>query len=190
MLVLSLGLVIFLGAHSVRIVGPGWREAVMARRGKRAWLLSYAAVSLLGLVLIVWGYGLARLDPVSLYTPPAGLRHLALLLLLPVFPLLIAAYVPGYIRAKLGHPMLIATILWGAAHLMANGTLADMLLFGGIALWATVDWVSVLRRTVGATALQTPEVKNDAIAVAGGLAVYAAFVAGLHAWLFGVSPIA
>ena len=189
MLVLVLGLVLFLGAHSVRIVAPGWREAVMERRGKRGWLLPYTAISLVGLVLIVWGYGMARLDPVLLYTPAAGLRHVALLLLLPVFPLLIAAYVAGHMKAKLGHPMLIATILWGTAHLMANGRLSDVLLFGGVALWAAIDWASVLGRAGGPSALQAPALKNDAIAVAGGLVIYAAFVGGLHVWLFGVSPL-
>lgn len=188
MLVLILGLVLFLGAHSIRIVVPGWREATMARYGKRGWLLPYAAVSLIGLVLIIWGYGLARIDPVLLYTPPAGLRHLALLLLLPVFPLLIAAYAPGHIKAKFGHPMLIATILWGSAHLMANGTLADVFLFGGFALWAAIDWVSVLVRP-GAPATTTPVLKTDVVAVAGGLVIYAALLGGLHTLLFDVSPI-
>ncbi|HEX2539586.1 MAG TPA: NnrU family protein [Caldimonas sp.] len=193
MLVLLAGLVIFLGVHSVSIAAPGWRAAQVARRGEGAWKGVYSIASALGLALIVVGYGLARREPVLIYTPPSGLAHLALLLMLPVFPLLLAAYLPGRIRAAVKHPMLLAVKLWAAAHLLANGTLADLLLFGGFLGWAVLDLISVKRRSA-AEAHRAPAAPagraNDAIAVVGGLAIYGLFVAGGHRWLTGVSPLA
>lgn len=189
MLVLILGLVLFLGTHSLLIAAPQLRERVVSRRGVGAWKGSYAVASLVGLSLIVWGYGLARQDPIPLYTPPLGLRHVALLLMLPVFPLLFASLMSRRIKAALKHPLLIGTILWGAAHLLANGTLADLLLFGGFAAWAAADWASAVQRAHEPEPSRAQSVKNDAIAVIGGLVVYVIFVGGLHRLLFGVSPI-
>ena len=192
MLVLLAGLVIFLGVHCVSIVAPAWRVAQVARRGELAWKGVYSLVSALGLVLIVVGYGLARREPVVLYVPPAGMRHLALLLMLPVFPLLFAAYLPGRIRRAAKHPMLLAVKLWALAHLLANGTLADVLLFGGFLAWAIVDRISVKRRPP-AEAHRAPAAParpaNDAIALTAGLALYGLFIAGGHRWLTGVSPL-
>ncbi len=189
MTVLVAGLVLFLAVHSLRIVAPEMRARVMAERGKNAWLLPYTAVSLAGFALIVWGYGLARMDPGLVYAPPLALRHVALLVLLPVFPLLIAAYVPSRIRAAVGHPMLVATVLWALAHLMANGTFADVILFGSFALWAVIDWRSALARPASPSAKVPGGWAGDAVAVLGGLAIYGIFVAGLHEWLIGVSPL-
>ena len=154
MLVLLLGLVLFLGVHSVRIVAPAWREAMIARRGDNAWKGLYSLVAGLGLVLIVWGYGLARLDPVVLYAPPLWARHIALVLMMPVVVMLAAAYIPGRIKSALKHPMLAAVKLWAVAHLIANGTLADVLLFGSLLAWAVVDRISLKRRP--ATANDVP----------------------------------
>ena len=193
MLVLVVGLVIFLGVHSVSIVAGDWRAATIARVGERPWKGVYSLASAVGLALIVVGYGLARRDPVVLYVPPAGLRHLALVLMLPVFPLLFAAYLPGRIRAIAKHPFLLAVKLWALAHLLANGMLADVLLFGGFLAWAVADRISVKRRP----AAQTHEVPaapatsaNDAIALIGGLAVYVVFLVWAHRWIIGVSPLA
>ena len=193
MLVLVVGLVIFLGVHSVSIVAGDWRAATIARVGERPWKGVYSLASAVGLALIVVGYGLARRDPVVLYVPPAGLRHLALVLMLPVFPLLFAAYLPGRIRAIAKHPFLLAVKLWALAHLLANGMLADLLLFGGFLAWAVADRISVKRRP----AAQTHEVPaapatsaNDAIALIGGLAVYVVFLVWAHRWIIGVSPLA
>ena len=152
MLVLVVGLVIFLGVHSVSIVAPGWRTATVARLGERPWKGLYSLASAVGLALIVIGYGMARRDPVVLYTPPAALRHLALVVMLPVFPLLFAAYLPGRIRAAAKHPFLLAVKLWALAHLLANGMLADVLLFGGFLAWAVADRISVKRRPARADA--------------------------------------
>lgn len=190
MSILVLGLVLFLGAHSVRIVAPGIRSGVIERGGMGAWMIPYVGASVVGLVLIVIGYGVAREAPVVVTEPPAGLRHLALALMLPVFPLLLAAYLPGRIRATLRHPMLIATVIWGIAHLLANGTLADILLFGGFAVWALIDIFAISsRQGEPARPAKAAHFRNDVIAIVVGLAIYAAFVARLHYWLIGVSPI-
>jgi uncharacterized membrane protein len=188
MTLLILGLVLFLGVHSVSIVAPAWRDA-MAARNEKAWKGVYTLVSIAGFVLLVYGYGLARQSPVVIYTPPAGLRHLAMLLLLPVFPLLFAAYLPGRIQALTKHPMLAATKLWAFSHLLVNGTLADVLLFGGFLAWAVADRISFKRRTQRPVPGAPPSAANDAIAVVAGLAVYGLFVWRAHAWLVGVSPM-
>lgn len=190
---LVVGLVMFLGIHSVSIVAADWRTARIARLGEGAWKGLYSVVSAIGIVLVAVGYGWARREPIVLYTPPAGLRHLALLVMLPVFPLLFAAYLPGRIRAATRHPMLLAVKLWALAHLLANGTLADLLLFGGFLLWAAADRVSVKRRTAAQThevPAAPPGPRNDAIAVVAGFAVYVVFLFWAHRWLIGVSPLA
>ena len=188
MTLLILGLILFLGVHSVSIVSPAWRDAMQSRLGEGPWKGLYSLTSIAGFALIIFGYGLARQDPVVLYVPPTWLRHLALLLLVPVFPLLLAAYLPGRIKAAAKHPMLLSVKLWATAHLLANGNAADVLLFGGFLVWAVADRISfkhrVQRPLPGAPAGQM----NDAIAVVGGLALYALFSFGGHAWLVGVAP--
>lgn len=187
-----IGLVVFLGIHSISIVAPRWRARQVAARGEGAWKGVYSVVSLIGFVLLVYGYGSARHEGPILYVPPTGLRHFALLLMLPVFPLLIAAYVPGRLARLAKHPMLLAVKFWALAHLLANGSLADVLLFGSFLAWAVVDRISVKRRpqTLAHAAPALPAKPfNDVIAVVGGLAVYAAFLFGLHRWLIGVSPL-
>ena len=192
MIVFLTGLVLFLGIHSVSIVAPGWRNAQIARRGEGAWKGIYSIVSAVGLALLVVGYGMARREPVVLYTPPVALRHIALLVMLPVFPLLLAAYLPGRIRSVAKHPFLLATKLWATAHLLANGTLVDVLLFGAFLVWAVADRISVKRRAV-AEAHDAPAAParpmNDAIAIVGGLVSYGVIVFWAHRWLIGVSPL-
>ena len=188
--VLILGLVLFLAVHSISIVNEPWRDRLAAKMGERSWQGLYSLASLIGFGLIVWGYGLARYDPVPLYLPPVWLRHIALLLMVPVFPLLLAAYLPGRIQAKVKHPMLAAIKLWAFAHLLANGMLADVLLFGGFLAWAVVDRISLKRRTLRPVDGAPPSRWNDLIAMIGGLALYVAFVLWLHLWLIGVAPIA
>ncbi len=190
MVVLVLGLVVFFAVHSVSIANEAWRDRMVAKHGERVWQGVYAILAVVGFVLIVWGYGLARQEPLVVYSPPAWLRHVAMLLLVPVFPLLLAAYLPGRIQAATKHPMLAATKLWAFAHLLANGMLADVLLFGAFLAWAVVDRISMKRRVPRAVPGAPPSKANDVIAVVGGLALYVAFVFWLHTWLIGVAPVA
>ena len=190
MLLFIVGLVIFLGIHSVAIVSPGWREAQIAQRGERAWKGLYSVVSIVGFALLIYGYGLARHSPVVLYTPPTMLRHIALLLMIPVFPLLLAAYLPGRIQTAAKHPMLLAVKIWATAHLLANGTLVDVLLFGAFLVWAALDRIAAKRRAQPrAVPGARPSSLNDLKAIAGGLVLYAVFLVWGHAWLIGVSPL-
>lgn len=192
MSMLVAGLLIFLGVHATSIFAPAWRNAQLAARGEAVWKGGYALLSLIGFVLIVHGYGVVRLAPVVLYEPPAFLRHVAWTLMLPVFPLLLASKLPGRISAVTKHPMLVAVKLWALAHLLANGTLASTLLFGSFLAWAVADRISLKRRPVSpqtGRAVTAPTGRfNDAIAVALGLCLYAAFIGVLHLWLIGVSP--
>jgi uncharacterized membrane protein len=192
---LLLGLVIFLGIHSVRIFAEGWRARQIARIGEGPWKGLYSLAALVGLVLIVWGYGLARAQPVVLWWPPVWTRHLAALLMLPAFVLLIAPYVPGNrVKAKLGHPMLLGTKLWAFAHLASNGTLADVALFGSFLLWAVFTYRAARRRDVDSfarTATPTSAGRGllpDVIVVGVGVALWYVFTMFLHGWLFGVRP--
>src|ERR1700722_19968868 len=188
--VLIVGLVLFLRVHSVAIVAPAMRARMIHRLGEGAWKGLYALVSLVGFVLICYGFGLARQAPVILYLPPTWLRHVALLLMLPVFPLVLAAYLPGRIKTAAKHPMLAAVKFWAFAHLLANGSLADVLLFGGFLGWAVADRISMKRRTVPQVLRTAPPGPwNDVIAVVLGLAVYALLIGWAHLRLFGVAPL-
>lgn len=183
---LALGLILFLGVHSVSIVNQPWRDRAVARLGEWPWKGMYSVVSLIGLILIVQGYGSARLDPAILYWPPTWLRHVALVLLLPIFPLLLAAYMPGRIKAAVKHPMILAVKFWALAHLLANGTLADVLLFGGFLAWAVTERISLKHRAPRPIPGAPESGLNDVIAIAAGLAVYGLFVMWLHPLLIGV----
>ena len=191
MAILIAGLVIFLGVHSISIVAPGLRERARGSLGEGPWRGIYSLAALLGLVLIVYGFGLARQTPVVLYTPPYWLRHVTFLFLLPVFPLILAAYLPGRIKTAMKHPMLAAVKFWAFGHLLSNGMLADVLLFGGFLVWAVIDRISLKRRPGGRAIATAPPGKfNDVIAVVVGLAIYVIFIGWAHRWLFGVSPLA
>lgn len=183
------GLIIFFAVHSISIYNLNWRDAMAARLGEWGWKGVYSLISLAGFLLIVWGYGIARQEPVVLYTPPSWLRHVAMTLLIFVFPLALAAYLPGRIRTALKHPLLVATKTWALAHLLVNGTLADVLLFGSFLLWAVVDRISVKRRPIRAITSAPAGRFNDLIAVVGGLLIYGAFVVWLHGRLIGVPLI-
>lgn len=190
MIILIIGLILFLGIHSVAIVNPQLRERMAIKFGEKAWKAIYAAVALVGLVLIIKGYAMARMDPTLIYNPPFWLRHVTILLMLGVFPLLLAAYLPGKIQSTLKHPMLVATKLWALAHLLSNGMLADVVLFGAILAWAVIERISLKRRIPRPIPMAPANKFNDVIAVVGGLALYLIFLFWAHAWLFGVAPMA
>ena len=189
MVLFILGLVLFLGVHSVSIWARPWRDAQVAQRGEGAWKLAYTAVSLVGFALLVVGYGHARLDTLVLWTPPAFMRHLTMLLMLPVFPLLAASGLPGRIRTVTKHPMLLAVKIWATAHLLSNGTLVDVVLFAAFLAWAVLDRISVKRRGVVTPAAAASPARADLIAVGVGLVFYVLFVVWGHRWLIGVSPM-
>jgi uncharacterized membrane protein len=189
---LILGLLIFLGVHSVRIVGDGWRAAQIARLGETLWKGLYSVAAAVGLALIIWGYHLAQAQPLVLWTPPSWMRPLGALLTIPAFVLLAAAYVPrNRIKAAVGHPMVAAVKLWAFAHLLVNGTLAAILLFGAFLVWAVADFTSARRRDRAAgTRYPAGTASRDAVVVAAGLVAWALFAFLLHGWLIGVRPFA
>jgi uncharacterized membrane protein len=189
MVYLIVGLVLFLGIHSVEIFSSTLRANAVARMGERPWKLLYTLISIVGFVLIIWGYGQARQHPILLYAAPVWMRHVSALIMLPVFPLILAAYMPGRIKTALKHPMLAAVKFWALAHLLSNGMLADVLLFGSFLAWAVADRISFKRRVVRPIHTAPPSKANDVIAVIAGLAIYVAFVLWLHRWLIGVSPL-
>ena len=188
MFVLLIGLALFLGVHSVRVVAPDWRSATMARIGEGRWKGGYSLVSALGLGLMIWGYGLARQTPVDVWTPPVWGRHLGATLMLVAS---IAFFANGKrgdrIAAALRHPMLIGVILFATAHLIANGTAADLALFGGLLIWSLVTLVCAFGRHEPAP--PAGSWARTGLDVAIGVAFWAAMLFGLHAWLFGVQPL-
>ena len=191
MTLLILGLLIFLGTHSVRIYADGWRAARIASMGEKAWKGVFSVVSLIGFVLLVWGYGETRSMP-ELWSPPDWTRPLTSLLTLPAFALLVAAYVPGtHIKAAVGHPMVAGVKLWAFAHLLSNGRAGDMLLFGAFLAWAVADYISARRRDrASGTRYPAGPWSRDALAVAIGVVAWVLFAKWGHAWLIGVAPFA
>lgn len=187
MLQLLVGLVLFFGMHSVSIVALPLRDR-MAARSDMGWKAVYTLVSLIGIVLVVRGYAELRQTPTLLYVPPVWLSHVAAVLLLPAFSLFIAPYFPGRIKDATKHPQLMAVKLWALAHLLTNGTLADVLLFGSFLIWAVADRISMQRR-VPRPLQGAPESRaNDAVVIVVGLVLYAAFAFWLHEVMFGVRP--
>ncbi|WP_394690345.1 NnrU family protein [Hoeflea sp.] len=192
MIWLIVGLVLFLGVHSVRIAAPEFRLAQIDARGLNTWKGAYTAVSILGFLMLVWGYGQARLDPVVFWVAPLWMSHVVALVMLFAMIFLVASQVPaGKIKAAVKHPMLLAVKIWALAHLLVNGDLASLLLFGSFLAWAVVDRISEKKRLrAGLTSNPVAgPLKWDIIAVVGGLILYVAFVIWLHRWLIGVSPI-
>ena len=190
--VLILGLVLFLGMHSLRIFADGWRTRQIARLGLKRWKALYAVVAIVGFVLICWGFGLARQHPVLLYVPPLWLRHLNALFTLVAFVLFVAARVPRNVfKARLHHPQVLAVKVWAFGHLLATGMLHDVVLFGAFLLWAVVLFAASRRRDRReGTVYAAGTVQGDVLVVVIGGALWLAFVLWLHLWLIGVSPMA
>lgn len=188
MLFLVFGLAIFIGVHLVP-TQPGVRAGGVMRFGEGGYNGLFSLVAFVGLALIIYGFGQARFAASSnpqLWVPPAWTRHATMTLMLPVFILLAAAYLPGRISAAVKHPMLLSVKLWGLAHLLISGRLAQLLLFGGLLAWAVFDRISVKRR--GAS-IKTGPVRNDIIAVVIGLLAYAFMLTRGHTLLIGVPLI-
>jgi len=191
MITLILGLVLFLGIHSVRIVADGLRSHFVASRGLNAWKGVYSLISIAGFVLICIGFGQARHDPVVLWSPPRWTHDLAALLTLIAFVLVTAAYVPGNgIKARVKDPMILGVKCWAAGHLLANGTLADVVLFGSFLAWAVLDFRAARqRRRAGAEPATAPVKRGrSAIATVVGVLAWMLFALHLHQPLIGVAP--
>lgn len=190
MALLILGLVLFLGVHSVRVFAEGTRTRFIAQRGENAWKGLYAVLSIGGFVLLIWGYGLARQAPVVLWTPPTWLRHLAALLTLPAFVLLVASYVPGNaIKARLHHPMVLGVKVWALSHLFVGRTLAAELVVAAFLLWAVLSFRAARARDRAAGRVYAPgRVVPTVVTVAVGVVAWAGFAMWGHAALIGVRP--
>lgn len=191
MALLLTGLFLFLAVHSVRIFADGWRTEMVARMGALPWKAVYALLSIVGFTLLVYGYGLARQQPVVLWSPPAFVRHGTALLMLPVFMLFVATYVPrNWFKSRLRHPQVLSVKLWAVAHLLSNGALADVVLFGAFLAWAVASFSNARKRDRATSAApQEATAAGTITCVVVGLAIYAAFVFGLHAWMIGVKPV-
>jgi uncharacterized membrane protein len=188
MTLLVLGIIVFLGVHLLPTF-PDVRERLIGRMGENGYRALFSILSFLGFVLIVWGF--ARAPVIQVWSPPNWTRYVAIVLMVPVFILLIAAYVPGQIKAKVKHPFLVAIKTWALAHLIANGDLASIILFGSFLAYAVFDRIALKRRpaTGLVTVSETGPARNDFIAVVGGLALYVAFLLWLHPLLIGTSPL-
>jgi uncharacterized membrane protein len=187
------GLVLFLGIHLAKVVVPQWRSNFIATRGNTPWQLVYTAASLVGFGLIIWFYSEAVAYGPYLYEPPVWLKHVnALLMLFASISIAVYLFPAGRLEARLKHPMLLAVKIWAVGHLLANGSLAAILLFGSFLGWAVIVRISLKKREQrGEAKLPVAgDVKWDVFAILVGLALYALFMGGLHVWLFGVSPIA
>jgi uncharacterized membrane protein len=192
MTLLVLGLVIFLGLHSTRIVSESGRERAIARIGEGAWKGIYSALSVIGFVLIVWGFARARDDALQLWTPPTGARHITMLLML-IALILFASFLfkRSHIAVMAHHPLLWSVSLWSAGHLVANGSAADLILFGAFFVWSAADLASSYARDRrNSVVYPEPQLGATAGAIVVGLVVYALLIGGFHLWLFGVSPLA
>lgn len=188
--ILVVGLVLFLGVHSARIFFEGARQRFIDQRGEKAWKGLYSLVSLAGFALILYGFGQARLNPGVLWTPPTGLRHAASLLVLLAFVLLAAAYVPGnHIKARMGHPMLLAVKVWALAHLLVNGRDYAMVLFAAFLVWAVLDFRAARARDrAQGTQYPAGSMPRTLITVVVGSAMWAVFAFWAHAAWIGVRP--
>lgn len=192
MAILVLGIIIFLGMHLIRVVAPGFRAGVIESRGKGTWMGIYALLSLVGLCLIIYGFGQARSETGVLYDPPVFLRHIALLLMLFAFVSLAAGFLPaGRIAVAVKHPQILSVKIWALAHLLSNGETSSVLLFGSFLAWGVILRISLKRRErAGERVLPMfKSATNDVLAVVIGLVAYVLFVWKLHEWLIGVAPV-
>lgn len=188
MLLLTVGLILFFSIHSLPFIAPQWRERKRREWGAPAWRWIHSFGSIVAVGLIAWGYAAARVTPVVLYVPPAWTRNVTLLLMLAVFPMVYATFLPCRIHSALKYPDLVAIKTWAVAHLLANGMLADVLLFGGFLAWAVVNRIS-LKHRVRSLPLGVASPFNDLVCVIAGVVTYLLILLFLHRALIGISPI-
>ena len=191
MVIFIIGIILFLGSHSVRIFAEPWRTRMLHQLGEKKWKGLYTLVSLFGFILLIIGYSQARQDTIVIWHPPTFLTHLTVLLNLFTF-ILLASSAPNNnaIRLKLKHPMILGVKVWAIAHLLANGSLIDLILFGSFLIWAILDFRSARNRPSSVKETPVISLKATLITIFVGVAVWLAFIFGLHQWLIGVSPLA
>lgn len=191
MSMLILGLILFLGIHSTRIFAEGWRQKTIGRMGEMSWKGIYTVIAMVGLALIIWGFGLARQQPVVWWAPPVGLRHLNSLFTLVAFVFIAAAYVPrNHIKARLHHPMVLGVKLWAFGHLLATRTLADTVLFAAFLLWAILAFRAARQRDrAQGTVYASGSLGGSLATIALGIVGWAVFAFWLHAAWIGVAPL-
>jgi uncharacterized membrane protein len=191
MAILVLGLFIFLGLHSTRIFAESGREKAIARLGEGPWKGIYSLLSVIGFVLIVWGFAEARYSAPALYTPPAGARHLTITLMLIAMVLLVAYFFKqSHITAAVHHPMVWSVAVFGLAHLISNGSAADLVMFGAFLVWAAADLVSSYARDRRDGVVYPEPIWSATVgAIVFGLGLWAVIAFWLHTWLFGVAPL-
>ena len=192
MFLLCLGLVVFLGVHSIRLQSDRWRDLWIARAGEKGFKLQYSLVSAVGLILTMIGFGMAREAPWVLWTPWVGMRFLAALLTLMAFVLLAAAYVPGNaIKAKLHHPMILAVKVWALSHLLVNGSAVHMVLFGAFLVWSVLCFRAARQRDLRLqTSYETGKARATSLTVALGTLAWSLFAFWGHGWLIGIRVMA
>jgi uncharacterized membrane protein len=192
MILLIFGLAIFLGTHSIGIFAEDWRQRQILHFGAPGWKGCFALVSLAGLILIIIGFGEARTTPILIYAPPDWLRHLNILWTLIAFVLVTAAYAPrNRIKARIGHPMLAGVAIWAFGHLLAVGTLSDVVLFGAFLVWAITDFVVSIARDCRAGTVYPPGTRQgDVTTIVVGMSTWIAVAFWLHRWLIDVNPLA
>jgi len=206
---LIIGLILFLGAHSIRMVADDWRTQAIASWGEKPFKGVYSLLALVGFYAMVTGYAEARLQTVALWTPPIATRHVSVLLMLFASVLMAAAYVPrNHLKLRMGHPMVLSVKVWALAHLLANGNLADVVLFGSFLVWSVFNFKAARARDRAAApealrlqadgAENTSAVPGDQpianttatlLTVLIGVALWALFVFYLHVQMVGVSPL-
>ena len=184
------GLVLFLGVHSVRILADGWRTEQITRIGDKRWKAIYSVISLIGFVLIIWGYGQARQGSTVLWSPPPWLWTVTSVLTLPAFVLIVAGNLKGTrFRERLGHPMVLGTKLWAFAHLIATAHVAGVVLFGSFLAWSIAEYSSARKRDRLAGIVYPPgRASRDAMAIVIGVVAWIAFGWWLHGALIGLRP--
>ena len=189
MAILILGLIVFLGLHSVRIFADSWRTRQIERLGAGKWKGIYSLLSLVGFVLIIVGFGQARVSTPMIWTPPLWTWHLTGTINLVAFVLFVAAYVPrNGIKIKLKDPMILGVKTWAFAHLLSNGSLAGMALFGSFLVWAILDFKSCRQRRVSPAAPPPISLIMTAVTVLVGLVAWGVFAMHLHQVLIGIRP--
>ena len=186
-----IGLIIFLGSHSTRIFAESWRNQIIDRIGEVKWKGLYTIISLIGFIIMVIGYGQARQSTVVLWQPNTFLIYIALALNLIAF-IFLAGSSPSNnaIRLKLKHPMILGVKVWALAHLLSNGTLVNLILFGAFLIWAVLDFRSARKRPILIPEKAIVSTKATVITIASGVILWIIFIFGLHQYLIGVSPLA